>query len=222
MPRIKVLIADDHAIVREGLKALLDLEDDIQVVGEVSSSMEGMDIVQKLRPEVVLMDIKMPGVSGIEATRLIKEIYPNIKVILLTNYDDEEYVLEAIKCGADGYVLKDIKKGDLPKIIRTVIKGQAFIDASVTHKILDQIKKDKILGRRKVPLHPLLSQRELQILEYLVEGKSNKEIAETVHLSLDTIKTHLKKAYQKLGVHTRPQAIRTAVQQGLVNLSRQN
>lgn len=108
MPRIKVLIADDHAIVREGLKALLDLEDDIQVVGEASSSMEGMDIVQKLRPEVVLMDIKMPGVSGIEATRLIKEIYPNVKVILLTNYDDEEYVLEAIKCGADGYVLKDI------------------------------------------------------------------------------------------------------------------
>lgn len=220
MPRIKVLITDDHAIVREGLKALLDLEEDIQVVGEASSSMECMDAVQKLLPDVVLMDIKMPGVSGIEATRVLKKIYPRIKVILLTNYDDEEYVLEAVKCGADGYVLKDIKKGDLPKIIRTVMKGQAFIDSLVTQKVLNQIKEDKISEKRKASLYPLLSQRELQILEYVVEGKSNKEIAGIVHLSLDTVKTHLKNAYRKLSVHSRPQAIKIAIQQGLVNLSR--
>lgn len=218
MSPIKVLIVDDHAIVREGLKALLDLENDIRVTGEASSSLECMDTLEKCLPEIILMDIKMPGISGIEATRLIKNSYPGIKVILLTNYEDEEYILEAIKVGADGYVIKDIKKGELTRIIHNVMEGRSFIDPAVTRKALNQLKQ--IIFKGEGPLHPILSERELQILEHVVEGKTNKEIAEVIHLSIDTVKSHLKKTYQKLGIHTRSQAIKTAIKEGIVNFSR--
>jgi len=214
---IKVMVVDDHVIVREGLKALLELENDIHVVHEAASSMECLEVIDQRCPDVVLMDLKMPGIGGIETVRLIKQNHPQVKVILLTNYDDEEYVIEAIKAEADGYVLKNVKRGDLVRIIRLVLEGHSYIDPSVTNKVFRHLKhsvSDKPYSRT------ILSHRELQILECVVDGKSNQEIAETVYLSLDTVKSHLKKIYQKLGVSKRTQAINKSIKEGLIHLSR--
>jgi len=216
--RIRIFVVDDHIIVREGLKALLNLEAEMEVVYEAASSMECLRMLDQCYPDVVLIDLKMPGIGGIEAVRLIKQAHPHIKVILLTNYDDEEYILEAIKAEVDGYVLKDVKRGDLARIIRLVMEGHAFIDPSVTGNVLSHLKK--LQPSEKADSRPILSHRELQILECLVEGKSNREIAEAVHLSLDTVKSHLKNIYQKLGVSKRSQAIKTAIRESLVYLAR--
>lgn len=218
--KIRVMVVDDHTIVREGIKVLLELQEDIDVVAEARSSIECLEGIGEVLPDVVLMDLKMPGIDGIEATRLVKEKYPQIKVILLTNYDDEEYVLESIKSGADGYVLKDVRKGDLPKIIHSVLQDRAFIDPTVTRKLFHSIQQSSTTEGTPGPPRPVLSQRELQILTHLVEGKSNKKIAHAVHLSPDTVKSHLKNIYQKLGVHNRSQAARVVIQGKLVHLSR--
>jgi len=216
MSDIKVIVVDDHVIVREGLKALLELEPDIRVVYGASSSLECFEIIDEYSPHMILMDLKMPGVGGIEAVRLIKHSRPQIKVVLLTNYDDEEYVVEAIKAGADGYVLKDVKKGDLARILRLVIQGHSYIDPSVTGKVFQQLKGfDR---QREGPSRTTLSQRELQILECVVDGKSNQQIAEAIYVSLDTVKSHLKNIYHKLGVSKRSQAIKTALKEGFVYL----
>jgi DNA-binding NarL/FixJ family response regulator len=217
--KIRVMVVDDHTIVREGVKALIELQEDIEVVAEANSSIECLDEIDKVLPDVILMDLKMPGIDGIEATRLIKEKYPQTKVILLTNYDDDEYVIESIKAGADGYVLKDVKKGDLLKIIRGVLRNFAFIDPTVTRKLFHSIQYSSTIDETKMT-RPVLSQRELQILTHLVEGNSNKDIAHSVNLSPDTVKTHLKNIYQKLGVNNRSQAARAAIQGKLVCLSR--
>ncbi|MBU2513830.1 response regulator transcription factor [bacterium] len=218
MTDIRVVVVDDHVIVREGLKALLELEPDIQVVYGATSSMECLEILDEYSPHVVLMDLKMPGIGGIEATRLIKRSRPQIKVILLTNYDDEAYVVEAIKAEADGYVLKDVKEGELVRILRLVNDGHSYIDPSVTNKVFQQLKGVGLSGQ--VIPRSILSQRELQILECLVDGESNQQIAESVCLSLDTVKSHLKNIYQKLGVSKRSQAIKAALREGLVYLSK--
>lgn len=216
MAEIRVIVVDDHVIVREGLKALLELEPDIRVVYGASSSIECLEIIDEYCPHLILMDLKMPGVGGIEATRLIKRSRPQIKVVLLTNYDDEEYVVEAIKAGADGYVLKDVKKGDLGRILRLVLQGHSYVDPSVTDKVFQQLKG--IDRPRRSSSRTTLSQRELQILECVVDGKSNQQIAESIYLSLDTVKSHLKNIYQKLGVSKRSQAINSALKEGLVYL----
>lgn len=216
MAEIRVIVVDDHVIVREGLKSLLELEPDIHVVYGASSSLECLEIIDEYCPHMVLMDLKMPGVGGIEAARLIKRSRPQIKVVLLTNYDDEEYVVEAIKAGADGYVLKDVKKGDLVRILRLVLQGHSYVDPSVTEKVFQQLKG--IDRRSRSSSRTMLSQRELQILECVVDGKSNKQIAESIYLSLDTVKSHLKNIYQKLRVSKRSQAIKAALKEGLVYL----
>jgi two-component system NarL family response regulator len=149
----------------------------------------------------------------------MKERQPLVKVVLLTNYAEEEYVLESIQADADGYVLKDVNKGDLPLIIRGVLQDRAFIDPGVTRQLFHSIQQSALTGE-PAAARPVLSQRELQILTHLVEGSSNKEIAAAVHLSPDTVKSHLKNIYQKLNVHNRSQAARVAIQEKLVRLSR--
>ena len=213
------MVVDDHTIVREGIKALLELQEDIEVVGEATSSSEFLEKLESVLPDVSLIDLKMPGIDGIEAARLAKAKYPSIKIILLTNYDDEEYVMEAIKAGADGYVLKDIKKGDLITIIRGVLHDHAFIDPTVARKLFRSIRQSTAAEEQTVA-RPTFSERELQILAGLAEGQSNKDIAGTLCLSPDTVKSHLKNIYQKLGVHNRSQAARAAIQGKLIHLSR--
>ncbi len=214
--KIRVMVVDDQAIVREGVKALLESHEDIEVVTEAGSSDECLKVVGEVMPEIILMDMKMPGIGGIETIRLVKERYPQIRLISLTNYDDEEYVLESIKAGADAYILKDVKKGDLPKIIRDVYGDRSFIDATVTRKLFASIREPN--NKEETPLNrSLLSERELQILAYIVKGKSNKEIAGAVNLSNDTVKSHLKNIYQKLNVHSRSQAASIAIREKLVH-----
>ena len=215
---IRVMIVDDHTIVREGIKALLDIQEGIDVVAEARSSIECLQKMEAALPDVVLMDLKMPGIDGIETTRLVKKKYPQVKVILLTNYDDEEYVIASIKSGADGYVLKDVKKGDLAEIIHGVFRNRAFIDPTVTRKLFHSIRHSDT-AKEAPATRPVLSQRELQILTHLVEGKSNKDIANSVNLAPDTIKSHLKNIYQKLGVNNRSQAARVAIQEKIVCLT---
>lgn len=217
--RIRILVVDDHAIVREGLKALLGLHSDIDVVAEAESGMECLEIIEKISLDMVLMDLKMPGIDGIQATRLLKEHKPLIKVILLTNYDEEEYVREAIRVGSDGYILKNINKGNLPKLIRNVMQGGAFLDTCVTRKLLNSIQQP-LSTEEKNRVRPALSMRELQILEYIVEGLTNREIANIIYLSPATVKTHLKNIYQKLGAHNRSQAASIGLRERLIHLSR--
>lgn len=213
----RVMVVDDHAIVREGLKSLIDIDGDFEVVHAASSGLECLAAVDRYRPDIILMDLKMPGIDGVEATRLIKSEYPGIKVVFLTNYDDEAYVLEAIKSGADGYVLKDVKKGDLLNILHEVIENRAFIDPGVTRKVFHQLQETS--GPDMPPLsRPELSQRELEILALLAEGRSNREIAEALHISPDTVKSHLKNIYQKLGARNRSHASRIAIKRHLVHL----
>lgn len=219
IPKIKVLVVDDHAIVREGLKSLIELDEAFEVVDEVASSMECLRVVPDILPDVILMDLKMPGIDGIEGTRLVKTDYPQIKVILLTNYDDEEYIIEAIKAGADGYVLKDVKQGELLKIIRMILENQAFIDPRLTRKVFHQLIH-KPTAEEPGLTRPILTQRELQVLLHLVEGKSNREIADAVCLSPDTVKSHLKNIYQKMGARNRSHASKIALQKKIVRLGR--
>jgi DNA-binding NarL/FixJ family response regulator len=214
---MKILVVDDHPIVREGLKALLEIEEDVEEVYEAGSGEECLGIIDKKAPNVVILDLKMPGIGGIETARLIKEMHPEIKVLLLTNYDDEEYVVQSIKAKVDGYVLKDVKKDELPRIIKIVLDGNAFIDSSVTHKVFRHV--EDAVDSESSTARPLLTHRELQILACVVEGKSNKEIAQSLYLSLDTVKTHLKNVYQKLGVCKRSQAVNYAIKNGLIHIS---
>ncbi len=211
----KVIIVDDHVIVREGLKSLINHEEDFEVIAEAASGRACLEILQTTLPDIVLMDLKMPGISGIESTRLIKTEYPQIKLILLTNYDDEEYVLEAIKAGADGYVLKDVKKGDLIEILRKNIQDQAFIDPNVTRRLFDHLK-NAMPPELPASDRPILTQRELEVLTHLAEGLSNKEIADALFISLDTVKSHLKRIYQKLGAQNRSHAAKLAIQKRIL------
>lgn len=216
MPKInRVVIVDDHAIVREGLKSLINHEKDFEVIAEAASGKECLEILETSTPDIVLMDLKMPGISGIESTRLIKAEYPQIKLILLTNYDDEEYVLEGITAGADAYVLKDVKKGDLIEILRKNIQEQAFIDPNLTRKLFDHLK-NTMNPKISASDHPKLTQRELEILTLVAEGLPNREIADALFISLDTVKSHLKKVYQKLGAQNRSHAAKLAIRKGIL------
>ena len=214
---IKILIVDDHVIVREGLKALLELEPEIRVVDESNSVLDAIRKVEECAPDLVLMDLKMPGLSGIEGCRLIKKSHPQVKVVLLTNYEDEEFVHEAMNVQADGYVLKNVKRGDLALIIKTVMEGGAYLDPMVTRKALDHFTAHGD-GESPTPDQPKLTPRELQILLEVCAGASNKEIARNSNLSLDTVKTHLKNIYAKLGVRSRAQAMKVAIEQKLVSM----
>ncbi len=217
MDLIRVLVVDDHSIVREGLKALLELEPEIRVVDESNSALDAVRKVELCSPDLVLMDLKMPGLSGIEACRLIKKSHPQVRVVLLTNYEDEEFVHEALKAQADGYVLKNVKKGDLAMIIKTTMQGGAYLDPMVTRKALNRFAA-RVESQAPPTDQPKLTPRELQILLEVVAGASNKEIALHSNLSLDTVKTHLKNIYVKLGVRSRSQAIKVAIEQKLISM----
>ncbi|MDD5722867.1 MAG: response regulator transcription factor [Syntrophales bacterium] len=220
MNKYKVLIVDDHEIVREGLKSLLGLEDNIESVGEASSCMECLTLMENQKFDVVLMDIKMPGVDGIESTRLVKEKYPKTKVILLTNYDDEAFVLGGLKVGADAYVLKDVRTGDLVNIVNNVLMNKFYVDPGIAGKIIERLSDSVFAKASLPPTRPHFSQRELQMLEYLVKGMSNKEMANKAHLSIDTIKAHIRNIYKKMDVTSRAKAVRKAIEDGVICLPR--
>jgi DNA-binding NarL/FixJ family response regulator len=215
MSECKVLIADDHVIVREGLIALLNLADEIMVVGEAADGQEVVEMTERLRPDVVLMDIRMGKPDGVQATREIKTRFPDVNVIVLTNYDDDEYVFDCLRYGASGYLLKDVSPEDLIKAITSAAQGESLVDPSVLNKVLTQFRD---LTRDGSDRSEILSAREKEVLEALAQGLSNKEIARELCITEKTVKAHSSSIYRKLNVTTRSQAIVGAVKTGLVDL----
>ncbi len=210
---IKVIICDDQAIIRDGLEMLLKLEKDIEVAGQAQDGTEAVEIVQKTQPDLVLMDLKMPGLNGIEATRQIRTRYPHVKVLVLTTYDDDEWVFDAIRAGASGYLLKDTPREEVIKAVKGTAAGKSFVDPAVAGKLLTQVA-----GRPAQPstlLTDKLTEREVDVLRLVARGFTNTDIAERLHLSEGTVRNHVSAIFAKLEVADRTQAAVIAIQHGL-------
>ena len=212
MSAIKVLIVDDHNLVREGLKAVFDNGNDVEVIGEAGSGEEALDMVGEVKPDVILMDISMPGMNGIQATKLILEKCPESKVVMLTMLDQEGYVYEAVKAGATGYMLKNTSSDDLVHAIHTVFEGKALLHPDATAQLL---KEFVTLADNKAKNYGL-SSREMEVLLLLSEGNTNKEIAKALWISEQTVKTHVAHIFNKLGTSDRTETVAQALRNGLV------
>ncbi|MEW5691763.1 MAG: response regulator transcription factor [Candidatus Hydrogenedentota bacterium] len=214
MQFIKVLIADDHTMVREGLRKMLSARKDIIIVGEATNGEEAIALAFKEFPDVILMDINMPKMSGLEATRQIMQKRSDFAILILTVYDDDNYVLEAIRAGAMGYLLKDIKYEDLVDSIIKVSTGQSLININIASRMLQNIIQEK----KNVIDEKGLTDREVEILELVASGCSNKDIANRLFISERTVKNHLSSVFKKIDVHDRTQATLFALREGLANL----
>jgi NarL family two-component system response regulator LiaR len=209
-PPIRVLIIDDHGVVREGLRAYLELEPDIQVIGEARDGQEGVKRAEELHPDVVLMDLVMPRMDGVEATAAIKQQQPDAHVIVLTSFVDDERVVPAIKAGATSYLLKDVAAADLARAIRGARAGQAQLHPEVARRLMQTVTTP-----RKSEAVAQLTDREREVLRLLAEGRSNKEIARSLVVSERTVKGHVSNILGKLGLQDRTQAALYAVRHGL-------
>ena len=219
MNKTRVLIADDHQVVREGLSAILTTKEDIEVVGLAKDGVEAVEMARTLLPDVVLMDISMPRMNGVEATREIKRENPHIGVVVLTMYAEEEYIFDLVKAGATGYLLKDADSSQIVKAIRAIAEGESLIHPSVASKILNEFSLLAAgKGRKPGRLEHDLTDREITVLELVAEGKTNKEIANVLELSEKTVKNHVRNIFHKLHVYDRTQAAVHAIRKGLIEL----
>jgi DNA-binding NarL/FixJ family response regulator len=211
---IRVLVVDDQSMVRAGFRMLLSREQDVEVVAEASNGLEAVDKAARFQPDVVLMDIRMPELDGLHATRRILSADPSARVLVLTTFDLDEYVYEALRAGASGFVLKDDPPEQLLGAIRTVAAGDALLSPAVTKRVIDQFSR---LPRHEPPKELAeLTEREREVLSLIAEGRSNAEIGEALFISETTVKTHVTHVLQKLGLRDRVQAVVLAYQAGLV------
>jgi DNA-binding NarL/FixJ family response regulator len=210
---MKVIICDDQAIIRDGLEMLLKLEKDIEVLGLAKDGAEAVAIVEKKQPDLVLMDLKMPGLNGIEATRQIRANYPHVKVLVLTTYDDDEWVFDAIRAGASGYLLKDTPREEVIKAVRGTVAGKTFVDPAVAGKLLQQVADKQ--AQPSTLLTDRLTEREVDVLRLVARGFNNADIAERLHLSEGTVRNHVSGIFAKLEVSDRTHAAVIAIQHGL-------
>ncbi|RKJ71143.1 DNA-binding response regulator [Butyricicoccus sp. 1XD8-22] len=208
---IRVLIADDHHIVRRGLIVFLKTQKDIEVVGEAKNGLEAIELVESLMPDVVLMDLVMPEMDGIQATKKIKEQWSDVEVLMLTSFSDKDHVLPAIEAGAAGYQLKDIEPDDLVTAIRKIMLGESIMHPVATNQLEESIREEENLPHIKNPLTP----RERDVLAELTKGKSNREIASSLFVTEKTVKTHISNIFNKLQVQDRTQAALYAVKYNL-------
>ncbi len=213
---IRILIADDQSLFREGLHTLLSVQPEFEVVGEAGNGEEVLRLAAEHLPDVVLMDLRMPGIDGVSATRTLHEKFPDIKVIVLTTFDDDEDVFEGLRAGAVGYLLKDVSSGKLFEAIRAAAKGEYFLLPSITAKIVSELRRVSIPGPKHVELVEPLSGRETEILKLVSNGMSNRQIAEVLVISEGTVKNHLSNILAKLSARDRIQAVEIARRVGLV------
>jgi two-component system response regulator DegU len=231
---VSIILADDHSLFREGLKRILNMEKDMEVVAECGDGIQVIELCNELRPDIVLMDINMPVENGVAATQRLRELFPDVKVIILSIHDDESYVFETLRIGATGYLLKDMEAGELVNAIRSVMEGYAYIHPKVTGKLINQMRRMTYLnesgvaganksgsgesGVRFVAEDTPLTRRETEVLRLMTEGKSNKAISETLVISEKTVKNHVSSILQKMDVDDRTQAVLNAIKQGWVTI----
>ncbi|MCS6888561.1 response regulator transcription factor [Chloroflexus sp.] len=214
---IRILLVDDQTLVRQGIQTLLDLEEDLTVVGAAANGQQALALVEQLQPDVVLMDVRMPVMDGVAATREITHRWPHIGVIILTTFDDDEYVIEGLKAGARGYMLKDADSSEIVEAVRVVARGEALIQPSITRKVLAEFTR--LAGARAPVASPLaepLTEREMDVLRGIAAGQSNREIADQLCISEGTVKNHVSNLLAKLAVRDRTQAIIRARELGLI------
>jgi DNA-binding NarL/FixJ family response regulator len=227
--KTRIVIIDDHQLFREGVKRILDFEEDLEVVAEGADGSEVLSLVEKYKPDVVIMDINMPNMNGIEATRQLIETYPQTKVLILSIHDDENYVTHALQTGATGYLLKEMDADALIEAVKVVAEGGSYLHPKVTHNLVkeyrrlateeqggaakEQLQKQEV----RLPLH-LLTRRECEVLQLLADGKSNRGIGEALFISEKTVKNHVSNILQKMNVNDRTQAVVMAIKNGWVEV----
>ena len=210
---IRIVIADDHSLVRQGLRRYLEMANGIEVVGEASTGGEAVDLVERERPDIALMDIRMPEMDGLEAARTISARYPEVGIVMLTAYDDRHFVVEAVRAGARGYVLKARDAEHLTQTVRLVAGGNMVIDPQLVVVLADELNVAKHRERNAQSL----TEREVEILQLLAFGHTNRDIGEKLFISPDTVKTHLEHIYQKLGASDRTAAVAEALRRRLID-----
>ena len=213
---LRILLVDDHVLFRKGEEAVLASRPDMEVVGEAGDGLEAIALARETMPDIILMDIAMPRCNGLEATRQIKREMPYVKVVMVTVSDDDRDLFEAIKCGAQGYLIKDLKARQLFDVLEGTARGEASFSGAIAAKILQEFRRPAESTVQESAIAELLTAREIQILELVVQGRSNKEISETLVIAESTVKNHLRNILDKLHLRNRIQAAVYAVRQGLV------
>lgn len=220
MGRIKVLLAEDHVVVRQGIRELIQREEGIEIVGEVGDGEEAVQAAEQLEPDVILMDIAMPKLNGIEATRRIKESHPSISILVLTAYDNEEFIFALLEAGAAGYLLKNVQSRQLLNAIRSVYDGESVLHPTIAKKVLSRLPlvREKRSEQEK---EGLLTEREMEVLRLGAEGLVNKQIAAKLFLGERTVQTHWRNIFNKLGISSRTEAIVHGLSKGWITFSRE-
>ena len=214
METIRVLIVDDHTVVRDGLTTMMERQGDFTVVGEARNGLEAVERSRELRPDVILMDLRMPELDGVEAMRRIRAEDPSVKFIVLTTYDSDEHIYDAIEAGAKGFLLKDASREELFEAVHAVHRGESLIQPGVAVRVLDRFAQ---LSRQATDTE-VLSEREMEVLQLMAGGAANKEIAASLSISESTVKSHVANIFQKLDVNHRTEAVTKALQKGIIKI----
>jgi DNA-binding NarL/FixJ family response regulator len=217
MTKTRVLLAEDHTIVRKGLHALLDAEAAIEVIGEAQDGREALAKAEQLRPDVVVMDITMPGLNGLEATRLIKKRFPEVKVLILTVHSDEEYIRQILRAGASGYLVKQAAPHELTSAIQAVQRGESYLSPSVSKKVVEEYVRHAA-GAAEEDSCERLTDREREVLQLIAEGSSTRDIAEMLHMSVKTAESHRARVMRKLDIHSTAELTQYAIRKGVISL----
>ena len=212
MPPIRILIVDDHTLVRDGLTTILSRQPDFEVVGEASNGLGAVEKSRSLDPDVILMDLRMPEMSGVEAMKIIGAESPDIKIIVLTTFDTDEYIFDAVQAGAKGYLLKDTSRDELFSAVRAVCRGESQIEPGVAARLITRFQE------LSQPDPDTLSDREIEVLQLIARGSANRQIAEELLISESTVKTHVANIFSKMNVRHRTQAVTQGLQKGIIKL----
>ena len=210
MDKIKILMADDHPVVRAGIRGMLETQPDFEVIAEAKNGQEAIEQVSKLKPDVVLMDLRMPEMDGVEAISKIKESYPDMHILVLTTYDTDADIVRAVEAGATGYLLKDAPRDELFRAVRATARGETVLAPPVAARLMGKVRDKGDTA---------LTAREIDVLMLVARGASNQDVGEKLHVSTATVKSHLLQIYQKLGVSDRTAAVTTAIERGIIRLS---